>query len=73
MPKRVLDDLHEYKVRAIKQEGRLKVPSAGPKVVLFARSGFSDDLHAAAAADDSLTLVNLDELVTELDRESGSS
>jgi hypothetical protein len=73
MPKRVLDDLREYKVPAIKQEGRLKVPGSALRVLLFSRSGFSDDLHAAAQADDAVTLVDLEELVTELDRENSNS
>lgn len=69
MPKRVLDELRDYKVPAIKQEGRLKVPRDGPQILLFARSGFSEELVAAAQADEMVTLVTLDELVAELDRE----
>lgn len=68
MSKRVLDDLHDYKLPAVKQEGRLTVPNSGLKVLLFSRSGFSADLHAAAETDDTVTLVDLDGLVTELDR-----
>jgi AAA+ ATPase superfamily predicted ATPase len=70
MRKRVLDDLLEYKLPAVEQEGRLKVSREGLTVVLFARSGFSGDLRAAAQADSAVTLVALDGLVAELDRET---
>ncbi|HVR06365.1 MAG TPA: ATP-binding protein [Solirubrobacteraceae bacterium] len=70
MPKRVLDDLRELKLPAVAQEGRLKVPAAGPAIVLFARSGFAPELLAAAEADEKVTLVDLDTLVSELDREA---
>jgi hypothetical protein len=70
MSERVLDELREYKIPAIEQEGRLKVPSSGPKVLLFARSGFSNELIATANADDAVTLVDLETLVTTLDLEA---
>ncbi len=70
MPKRVLDDLREFKLPAVAQEGRLKVPVAGPAIVLFARSGFAPELVAEADADERVTLVDLDTLVSELDREA---
>lgn len=70
MPKRVLDDLRQFKLPALAQERRLKVPSAGPAIVLFARSGFAPELVAEAAADEAVTLVDLDALVAELDREA---
>lgn len=75
MPKRVLDDLRRFKLPAVAQEGRLKVPAAGPAIVLFARSGFAPDLVAEADADENVTLVDLPTLVSELDREvdSGSA
>lgn len=46
----VLDDLRQYKLPAVKQEGRLRVPDAGPMILLFAKSGFSDALRAEAKA-----------------------
>ena len=70
MPKQVLDDLRAYKIPAIAQERRLKVPAAGPRILLFARSGFAPELQQAAAGDENLTLVGLDELVSALDDEA---
>lgn len=70
MPKRVLDDLRQFKLPAIAQEGRLNAPSAGPAIVLFARAGFAPELVAEAQADEKITLVDLDTLVAELDREA---
>lgn len=69
MRKRVLDDLRDYKLPALEQERRLKVPARGPQILLFSRTGFSDDLMATARSDDTVSLVTLDELVSELDRE----
>jgi hypothetical protein len=67
MQKKVLDDLREFKLAAIAQEGRLRVTAQGPRVMLFARSGFADDLIEAAGADSSVALVSLQELVSGLD------
>lgn len=67
MPKKILDDLREYKVPAIAQERRLKVPANGPQVLLFARSGFADDLIQAADDDSSVALISPSELVAALD------
>lgn len=69
MSKRVLDDLREYKLPALEQERRLKVPKQGPQTLLFSRTGFSDELITTASSDDTVSLVTLDELVSELDRE----
>ena len=69
MPKRVLDDLREFKLPAVAQERRLTVPPDGPAIVLFARSGFAPELVAEAATDEKVTLVDLDTLVAELDLE----
>jgi AAA+ ATPase superfamily predicted ATPase len=69
MPKRVLDDLRDYKLPALEQERRLKVPTRGPQVLLFSRTGFSDELIETARSDDTVSLVTLDELVSELDHE----
>lgn len=69
MPKRVLDDLRDYKLPALEQERRLKVPAGSPQILLFSRSGFSTELTATARNDDRVSLVPLDELVAELDRE----
>jgi len=70
MPRSVLDELREFKLPAIHQEGRLKLPAAGPEILLFCRSGFAPELVAAAAEDDRVTLVDLDTLVAGLDGET---
>jgi hypothetical protein len=57
MSKRVLDDLREYKLPALEQERRLKVPARGPRVLLFSRTGFSDELIASARSDGQVSLV----------------
>lgn len=62
----VLDDLRQYKLPAVGQEGRLKVPDAGPLILLFAKSGFSDALHAEAKNDPKLQLVDLEALTAAL-------
>ena len=69
MPQRVLDDLREYKLPAVEQERRLEVPACGPRILLFARSGFAPELVQAAEADSAVTLVDLDVLVAALDLE----
>jgi AAA+ ATPase superfamily predicted ATPase len=69
MPKKALDDLREFKLPAIRQEGRLKWPNAEPEILLFARSGFSDELKAVVEDDAKVHLVALDELVNVLDAE----
>ena len=67
MPKKVLDDLREFKLPAIKQENKLKLPKAGgPTILLFAKNGFSAALHAEAEVDGNLHLITLDELVRAL-------
>lgn len=70
MPKRVLDDLRELKLPAVAQERRLTVPAAGPAILLFSRSGFAPELVEEADRDENVTLVDLDALVAELDREA---
>jgi AAA+ ATPase superfamily predicted ATPase len=70
MPKSVLDDLRDFKIPALEQAGGLRPPAEGPRILLFSRSGFSDALTTAAAADTRIELIGLDALVAELDRES---
>jgi hypothetical protein len=67
MGRRVLDDLREFKLPAILQEGSLKPTAAGPRILLFCRSGFDADLLAATAVDSRIELVGVDELVGTLD------
>lgn len=73
MPKAVLDDLRDYKIPAIAQEKRLNASTAGPDVLLFARSGFDAQLEAEARDDPRVTLVDLDTLVAALDSETRST
>jgi len=68
MPASVLSDLREFKLPAIAQERRLKVPSA-PRIFLFSRSGFAPELIQAAERDPQVTLVAPGELVGVLDSE----
>jgi hypothetical protein len=68
MPKSVLDDLREFKIPAIAQERRLTVPRNGPRVLLFAKSGFSDSLIREAETDSNVELVDLQTVVDTLTR-----
>lgn len=67
MPGSVLDDLRTYKVPALARESNLRVPAAGPDILLFARSGFERALRDEAAADGKITLIDLATLVAGLD------
>lgn len=67
MPLSVLTDLREFKLPAIEQEGHLKVPRGGPRVLLFSRSGFARDLEQAADGDPMVQLVDTGALVAGLD------
>lgn len=69
MPQQVLDDLRTYKVPAIAQEGNLRVTREGPRVLLFARSGFESALEKEAANDDQVDLIGLEQLVDTLNAE----
>jgi len=61
MDKRVLEDLRQFKLPALKQVG-VDVDSA--QIVLFSRGGFHKDLRTAAEGS-SLRLIGLDELLEE--------
>lgn len=67
MAKSVLDDLRTFKLPAVAQKSRLKTPSDGPQILLFAKAGFSDGLAEAAADDARVRLVSVEEIVTALD------
>jgi uncharacterized protein len=58
----VLDDLERFKVPALRQAGA-RLAAAGPRILLFSRSGFKRSLTDAAAARDDVRLVGLEELV----------
>ncbi|MHB1500516.1 MAG: ATP-binding protein [Candidatus Dormibacteria bacterium] len=65
----VLDDLRTYKIPALAQDKNLRVPASGPKIVLFARSGFDPALQAEADSDKNVILVDLDSLVSVVSAE----
>ncbi|HWH45294.1 MAG TPA: ATP-binding protein [Thermoleophilaceae bacterium] len=67
MHQSVLNDLQTFKLPAIEQEKRLKIPKAGPRVLLFSKSGFSTDLAAAAEKDEQVTLVPVEQVVNDLE------
>lgn len=73
MPLRVLTDLREFKLPAVAQEGRLRAPAVGPRILLFCRSGFTAELTAAAEADDQVELVDLEMLIAGLDGSTTSA
>lgn len=65
MTRDVLDDLIEFKLPALAQT-RANVSS--PTIALFSRGGFSRGLINEAARRDSVELVDLDQLVSDLQR-----
>jgi hypothetical protein len=67
MPLSVLEDLRTFKIPAIEQEKRLRVPKTGPRILLFSRSGFADDLVAATENDERVTLVPVEQVVNDLE------
>lgn len=73
MQKSVLDDLYEFKIPAIKQEKHLKVPVDGPRILLFARTGFDRALIKATQDAKRVTLVDLETMIAGLDSESPAS
>lgn len=64
----VLDELRNYKVPALAEEKRLRVPKTGLEILLFSCSGFSSKLTAAAEADSTIHLIDLETLVAGLTR-----
>jgi len=58
----LLGEVDRYKLPALWQSGA-KPRADGPLIVLFSRSGFTDGLRAAAAENEKLRLVELEELV----------
>jgi uncharacterized protein len=65
MTRKVLDDLEAFKLPAMRQ-AQLRVPS--PRVVLFARAGFTKGLRELAAEREDLLLVDVERLVSDLMR-----
>lgn len=66
MKHKVLADLRTFKIPAMHASPTLKPAAGGPQILLFARSGFEATLQDAAIQDPAVTLVDVDELVTEL-------
>jgi hypothetical protein len=58
-----LTELRSFKIPAIAPEGRLSIGAGGPHVLLFSKSGFTEDLVQAATGDPLVRLVNLDAVV----------
>jgi uncharacterized protein len=61
----VLEDLHTYKIPAMRQ-AKVRFAKGGPQTVLFSRSGFREDLRRVAEQRDDVTLVSVEQLVAEL-------
>lgn len=61
----VLEDLHAYKIPAMR-EARVRFAKDGPRTVLFSRSGFRDDLIQAAEQRGDVTLISVERLVEDL-------
>lgn len=59
---KVLKDLETHKIPAMVESG-LKLAASGPRIVLFSRSGFKDNLEAEAAGRDDVRLVALPDLI----------
>jgi AAA+ ATPase superfamily predicted ATPase len=67
MPLSILTDLRDHKLPAILRSKGLKGSSnEGPRVLLFARSGFSKSLTAAAEGDPRIELIDVQQLVSGL-------
>ncbi len=64
----VLNDLLDFKIPAIQEEGNLKA-SGRQKILLFSKSGFDEALTSRARDDENITLIDLAMLVKGLDGE----
>jgi hypothetical protein len=63
----VLSDLRDHKLPAILRSKDLGGPSdKAPRILLFARSGFSKPLKAAAEDDPRIDLIDVEQLVADL-------
>jgi AAA+ ATPase superfamily predicted ATPase len=61
---KVLEDINQYKLPALRQGG-IKI-AADPLILLFSRSGFNDNLTKLADKQGNVRLVELDELISGL-------
>jgi AAA+ ATPase superfamily predicted ATPase len=67
MPLSVLTDLRDHKLPAVAASKEIKGPPArGPRILLFARSGFSSALKSVAQADPRIDLIDAKRLVAGL-------
>lgn len=64
MPFSVLEDLRTYKIPALQRASTINARGADPRILLFARNGFSQRLLDAAETDQRVELIDADELVT---------
>jgi len=65
MALKVLEDLHTYKIPAMR-EAKIRFAKDGPRTVLFSRSGFRDDLIQAAERRGEVILISVERLVGDL-------
>jgi uncharacterized protein len=61
MSAKVLDDLERFKLPALRQAGA-RFAASGPRILLFSKSGFKENLVAAAADRYDVRLIDLAEL-----------
>lgn len=59
---KILHDLETFKIPALEQAG-LKV-AGKPRIVLFSRSGYTDELQVRADSDDRLVLVDIEQMLS---------
>ena len=62
---KVLQDLETFKIPAMRQAG-VRFAAGGPRIALFARSGFKDSLLAAVNGREDVTLISAERLVEAL-------
>lgn len=66
MKPETLADLLRFKIPALAEEGRLRIPKGGPVIVLFSRGGFDPAIVSESGANPRLRLVEPPELVQTL-------
>ncbi len=66
MPLSVLEELQTYKIAALLRDKMIKPPKEGPRILLFSRTSFAKGLTEAAADNDLVELIAVDQLVAEL-------
>lgn len=61
----VLGDLENYKIPAMRQAG-VRFANGGPQIVLFAKTGFKDNLRDLAAERDDVRLIDVEALTPKV-------